>query len=122
MKWSKTVLALVVFTILSCGSVTQAVPTVPALGHPPSEEALASRQNLVFPDGTGLPPGRGDVAMGRALYGRRCLACHGTEGRGGTGGELAGGNPDLTAPQPDKTIGTYWPFATTLFDFIRRAM
>jgi len=84
--------------------------------------ALDSRLNRVFPDGRGLPAGRGTVAAGARLYTRHCTACHGMEGRGGSGGELAGGNPDLTAPQPDKTIGTYWPYATTLFDFIRRSM
>lgn len=94
----------------------------PRLGRAPSAEELARHQNLVFPDGTGLPAGRGKVAAGRALYLAQCVSCHGTDGRGGTGGELAGGNPDLTAPQPDKNIGTYWPYATTLFDFIRRAM
>lgn len=94
----------------------------PRLGRPASAKALAGRDNLVFPDGRGLPPGGGTVGQGRALFARHCTACHGEGGRGGPGGELAGGNPDLTAAQPDKTIGTYWPYATTLFDFIRRAM
>lgn len=98
------------------------IPDAPALGTAPSDQDLAGRLSRVFPDGDGLPAGRGDVAAGSALYARHCVACHGPEGRGGTGGELAGGNPDLRAPQPDRTIGTYWPYATTLFDFIRRAM
>jgi S-disulfanyl-L-cysteine oxidoreductase SoxD len=94
----------------------------PRLGVPASESELSTRNNLVFPDGRGLPLGTGTVAAGEALYVARCIACHGANGRGGSGGELAGGNPDLMAAQPDKTIGTYWPYATTLFDFIRRAM
>ncbi len=94
----------------------------PHLGKPAAARALAGRDTLVFPDGRGLPPGGGTVAEGRALFERQCVACHGEAGRGGPGGELAGGNPDLTAPQPDKTIGSYWPHATTLFDFIRRSM
>ncbi len=93
-----------------------------ALGVLASEAELSTRNNLVFPDGQGLPPGTGTVASGAALYVARCIACHGTQGRGGSGGELAGGNPDLIVAQPDKTVGTYWPYATTLFDFIRRAM
>lgn len=97
-------------------------PGSPALGTTPSAHTLATHDNLVFPDGRGLPPGSGTVAMGRALFARQCVACHGDGGRGGPGGELAGGQPDLTREQPDKTIGTYWPYATTLFDFIRRAM
>lgn len=77
---------------------------------------------LVLADGTGLPPGSGTVAAGQTLYAARCQRCHGAEGRGGAGGELAGGNADLRHASPDLTIGTYWPVATTLFDFIRRAM
>lgn len=84
--------------------------------------AQAIANSLVWPDGAGLPPGRGSVAEGRELYARRCIACHGSDGRGGLGGELAGGNPDLTADLPDQNVGTYWPYATTLYDFIRRAM
>ncbi len=95
---------------------------LPRFGTAATERALAVRDALIFPDGRGLPPGSGTVAEGRALFARRCAACHGDGGRGGPGGELAGGNPDLTAPQPDRTIGTYWPYATSLFDFIRRAM
>lgn len=91
-------------------------------GRPATAAELDTRRNLVFPDGRGLPPGKGTVAHGEQLYRTQCLSCHGREGRGGSGGELAGGNPDLRAAQPDKTIGTYWPYATTLFDFIRRAM
>ena len=99
-----------------------APPATPALGAAPDAHTLATRDTLVFPDGSGLPPGSGTVAMGRALFARQCVACHGEGGRGGPGGELAGGHPDLTRDQPDKTIGTYWPHATTLFDFIRRSM
>ncbi len=97
-------------------------PAAPRLGIPARPEALQARAPLVFPDGRGLPAGQGDAAQGAALYATRCLRCHGPEGRGGSGGELAGGQLDLTAAQPDKTIGSYWPYATTLFAFVRRAM
>ncbi len=79
-------------------------------------------ETVIWPDGRNLPPGAGSVAEGKALFAARCIACHGPDGRGGAGGELAGGNPDLTATQPDQTVGTYWPYASTLFDFIRRSM
>ncbi|MGE0486578.1 MAG: c-type cytochrome [Gammaproteobacteria bacterium] len=94
----------------------------PGLGMPLATATAARADDIVWPDGRGLPRGHGDVASGRAVYESRCLGCHGRDGRGGPGGELAGGNPDLTAAQPDQTIGTYWPYATTLFDFVRRAM
>ncbi len=109
-----------------CASLAQAdagaPPATPRLGVTPHAHTLTTRDNLVFPDGRGLPPGSGTAAMGRTLFVQQCVACHGESGRGGAGGELAGGNPDLTSAQPDKTIGSYWPYATTLFDFIRRAM
>ncbi|MEQ8231591.1 MAG: c-type cytochrome [Gammaproteobacteria bacterium] len=100
----------------------QAGPPAPALGQPLAGGRAQSALSVVFPDGRGLPPGSGSVEAGRGLYAARCATCHGVAGRGGPGGELAGGRSDLTAEQPDQTIGTYWPYATTLFDFIRRAM
>ena len=77
---------------------------------------------MIWPNGQNLPPGSGNSEAGAVLYEQLCIACHGAGGRGGPGGELAGGDPDLTTAQPDQTIGSYWPYATTLFDFIRRAM
>lgn len=97
-------------------------PAPPRLGTPATTVDIAAHDTMVFPDGAGLPPGRGDVGAGAALYQRHCLACHGERGRGGSGGELAGGQEPLTSATPDQNIGTYWPYATTLFDFIRRAM
>lgn len=94
----------------------------PSLGRPLAPEAAHAAESAVLPDGTGLPAGSGRAADGERLFAARCVACHGPAGRGGLGGELAGGDPDLTRPSPDQTIGTYWPFATTLFDFVRRAM
>jgi len=101
-------------------SATDLAP--PALGTPATAHDIAIHATMVFPDGEGLPQGRGRVEAGSALFQRHCTACHGARGRGGSGGELAGGDEPLTSATPDKTIGTYWPFATTLFDFIRRAM
>jgi len=94
----------------------------PELGRTLDPATVAGQSSIVFADGEGLPPGRGEVTAGSRIYAARCIACHGADGRGGPGGELAGGRPDLQAEQPDQTIGTYWPYATTLFDFIRRAM
>jgi len=94
----------------------------PRLGQPATEQDIAAHDTLVFADGEGLPAGRGNVEAGSVLYLNQCAACHGARGRGGPGGELAGGTEPLTSTTPDQNIGTYWPFATTLFDFIRRAM
>jgi cytochrome c len=96
--------------------------TGPRLGHRLTA-AQAARQNLnVYPDGRGLPPGRGTAIEGRPLFAQKCAACHGEAGRGATAEELAGGEEPLTSRSPDKTIGLYWPYATTVFDFTRRAM
>jgi cytochrome c len=103
------------------GEPPQAATKAPRLGRPLGEAEAARRDLDVFPDGRGLPPGRGDAAAGRALYAARCAGCHGKDGRGGTAEELAGAEEPLTARTPDKTIGSYWPYATTVFDFLRRA-
>ncbi len=95
---------------------------LPRLGKALSSDEVQAADSFIFPDGRGLPTGHGSVAAGEAIYHAQCLACHGAQGRGGLGGELAGGERDLSRHPPDKTIGTYWPYATTLFDFVRRAM
>jgi mono/diheme cytochrome c family protein len=76
----------------------------------------------VAPDGTGLPPGTGSVAEGLAIYSQKCVMCHGVDGVGKPADRLTGGIGTLTSPAPVKTVASYWPYATTLFDYIRRAM
>jgi len=114
-------LAAVLSGPAAAGDPPQAEPIAPRLGRPLGEAAAARFDLDVFPDGQGLPAGRGTAAEGRALYAARCAACHGPQGRGGTAEDLAGAEEPLTARTPDKTIGSYWPYATTVFDFVRRA-
>lgn len=77
----------------------------------------------ITPDGANLPPGEGSVADGRIVYETACANCHGVTGQGDSPlVALVGGNETLTAISPNKTVGSYWPYATTLFDYIRRAM
>ena len=92
------------------------------LGRPIGEEELASWNIDVRPDGAGLPPGRGTVAQGREAYLAKCSACHGEKGEGSPMDRLAGGTGTLGTDKPVKTVGSYWPYATTLFDYVRRTM
>uniref|UniRef100_A0ABS3MT96 Cytochrome c n=2 Tax=Bradyrhizobium quebecense TaxID=2748629 RepID=A0ABS3MT96_9BRAD len=73
-------------------------------------------------DGTALPPGSGSVERGRIVFSEQCAACHGDSGQGGVGDRLVGGQGTLASPKPIRTVGSYWPYASTLFDYIRRAM
>lgn len=91
-------------------------------GRPAKPEEIRLWNIDVLPDGTGLPPGSGSVARGRRVFEENCAACHGDRGQGGLADRLAGGQGTLASPQPIKTVGSFWPYATTLFDYVRRAM
>lgn len=93
-----------------------------ALGTPASEAAIRGWDIDVRPDGKGLPAGSGGVARGKEVYERNCAACHGMKGEGKPSDRLVGGHGTLKNPAPVKTIGSFWPYATTVFDYIRRAM
>ena len=83
---------------------------------------IAQRDHFVSPDGKGLPAGKGTAAEGKSVYERRCATCHGAEGQGKEEAALVGGKGTLITPKPLKTVGSYWPYSTTLFDYINRAM
>jgi cytochrome c len=74
------------------------------------------------PSGAGLPAGSGTVKQGEAVYTAKCLACHGAKGAGKPADALVGGIGSLASPNPVRTVGSYWPYTTTLFDYVRRAM
>jgi S-disulfanyl-L-cysteine oxidoreductase SoxD len=92
------------------------------VGRPATAAEIAAWDIDVRGDGAGLPPGRGSVVEGRALYATRCAACHGAAGEGGLGDPLVGGVGTLATAKPLRTVGSYWPFAPTVFDYVRRAM
>jgi hypothetical protein len=93
----------------------------PRLGKPISQADLAEWDINILPDGTNLPPGSGNAAEGAKIFAEKCTLCHGDNGRGGRAARLIGGPPKASL-DGGKTIANYWPYATTLFDFIRRAM
>jgi cytochrome c len=76
----------------------------------------------VRPDGKGLPDGSGTVAKGKVVFEENCAACHGANGQDGIKDRLVGGQGSLASDKPLKTVGSFWPYATTLFDYIQRAM
>jgi cytochrome c len=92
------------------------------VGRPITESELRSWDIDVAPDGRGLPPGQGSVPQGESIYQSKCIGCHGAEGQGQPMDRLAGGQGTLASENPVKTIGSYWPHATTIFDYVRRSM
>lgn len=94
----------------------------PRLGQPADSATVAAWDSSIPPDGKGLPPGRGSVSEGLAIYTQKCAMCHGLKGEGKPADQLTGGVGTLSSAAPVKTVASYWPYATTLFDYIRRAM
>src|SRR6188474_2382491 len=92
------------------------------VGRPPTPQEMRDLGSAIAPDGTGLPAGSGTVAAGRELFAAQCARCHGPNGEGDVGARLVGGQGTLATLRPLKTVGSYWPYATTLWDYINRAM
>ena len=128
MAMRKTAVALcAVIAVQAFGPASQVVragvdATQLGLGRPPTADEVKVADIDVLPDGRGLPPGSGTAERGRDLYARRCAACHGASGKEGPADILVGGNGSLATPRPLKTVGSFWPYATTLWDYINRSM
>jgi len=117
--------AFMVMGWVASGSVVQAAEKRPfGYGTPATQEQIAGWDiDARGDDGKGLPAGKGDVSHGADVFADQCASCHGTFGEGeGRYPKLAGGNGTLTADRPEPTVGSYWPFAPTLWDYINRAM
>ncbi len=119
----KTIVALAVAATLSCAVAASADQRY-GFGRPPTQQEISGWNiDARGPDGKGLPPGRGSVKQGEQLFADKCASCHGDFGEGnGRMPELVGGRGSLAKENPIKTVGSYWPYAPTLFDYIRRAM
>jgi S-disulfanyl-L-cysteine oxidoreductase SoxD len=95
----------------------------PGLGRPVTPEESAPWDISIGPDGIGLPAGRGSAKEGAVVFAEKCAGCHGEKGAGKPNDALVGGIGSLVGDQPPvKTVGSFWPYATTLFDYVRRAM
>jgi S-disulfanyl-L-cysteine oxidoreductase SoxD len=94
----------------------------PALGAAASADEIARYDISIPPSGAGLPRGGGTAREGARVYEQKCVACHGAKGAGKPADALVGGRGTLASKAPVRTVGSYWPHATTLFDYVRRAM
>lgn len=92
------------------------------VGRPATPEEIRGLGAAIAPDGTGLPEGSGTVAAGREVFAAQCARCHGPNGEGGVGAVLVGGQGTLATPKPLKTVGSFWPYATSVWDYVNRAM
>jgi cytochrome c len=108
--------------LAASGCARATVAETPNLGQPATAAQIAGWDISIGPDGVGLPPGSGTPATGAAVYEQKCQACHGAKGAGQPNDRLVGGHGTLASRAPVRTVGSYWPYATTLFDYVRRAM
>jgi mono/diheme cytochrome c family protein len=132
MKTTWRLLAAAALTLLPLAADAQSkapakAPATFGIGRPATPAEVAALDIDVGPDGAGLPPGHGSAADGAPIYAARCSSCHGKTGKEGPNDVLVGRLPGdafpfAKDPRAPKTIGSYWPYATTVFDYIRRAM
>ena len=118
--WKRSALALVAVWA-GAAAVTAQSPKY-GVGRPATPEEIRDLGAAIARDGAGLPEGSGSVAEGRAVFAARCARCHGPKGEGAVGATLVGGQGTLATPRPLKTVGSFWPYATTVWDYINRAM
>lgn len=131
-----SIATLAAAALLACATPADAggAAAAPALGQPVTPQEIEVLSITVFPDGAGLPPGAGSVRDGAALYAQRCAGCHGARGIEGPAARLAGSDGFIDWGDPVRplrirkfpvlvlSVGAQWPYATSLFDYIRRAM
>ena len=112
-----------VLAAAACVSVAAQTPDYKNVGRTPTAQEVQAMDIAIGTDGKELPPGSGNAKTGARLFNEKCVACHGENLEGSSQAPaLVGGKGTLTSLHPKMTAGSYWPFATTIFDYIRRAM
>src|SRR5262245_32566587 len=114
--WKRSLIVLAAAMTLAAQSPKYGV------GQPATPAQIRDLGAAIAPDGSGLPEGSGTVDKGREVFKARCARCHGEKGEGGIGPILVGGQGTLGTAKPLKTVGSYWPYATTVWDYTNRAM
>jgi S-disulfanyl-L-cysteine oxidoreductase SoxD len=108
------------------GAAPAQTPEYKNIGRTPTQQEIQAWDISIGPDGKGLPPGQGSAKDGAPIFAAKCAVCHGDQGQGGKiGPRVVGGIADtetLASLKPVRSVGGYWPYATTVWDFIRRAM
>ena len=127
MSSHKRVIAVLTLSALAGACTTSTTgptsgPPVPAYGRVVTAQEVAAWDISIPPSGAGLPAGSGTAKQGESVYVAQCQACHGPKGAGKPADVLVGGVGSLASDKPLRTVGSYWPYATTLFDYTRRAM
>jgi len=126
MRFSGPSLACVGVSLLFAGAALAQTPDYKNIGRTPTPQEIEAWDISVGPDGKGLPPGQGSAKDGAPIFAAKCAVCHGDQGQGGKiGPRVVGGIADtetLTTLHPVRSVGGYWPYATSVWDFIRRAM
>jgi hypothetical protein len=121
---SKVLSTLLTLFVILVGFASLAAAQTTRIGKPATDAQINAINLTVFPDGTGLPVGKGTAAKGKDIFKDKCAVCHNDKGEGRENQypALVGGIGTLNTPKPNKTVGSYWPYATTVFDYVRRAM
>jgi S-disulfanyl-L-cysteine oxidoreductase SoxD len=114
-------IVMLAIVTLACATSVKAQSSY-GIGRAATPAEIAGWNIDIDRDGHNLPPGSGSVSHGREVFDQQCASCHGTKGEGGVGDRLVGGQGTIATPKPVRTVGSYWPYAPTLFDYIRRAM
>ena len=119
----RRLVVIVAAALSACAAQPTSAPVkAPAFGETVSAAEIARWDISIPPSGAGLPAGSGTVKQGEAVYVAKCQACHGAKGAGKPADALVGGVGSLATGKAQRTVGSYWPYATTLFDYTRRAM
>jgi S-disulfanyl-L-cysteine oxidoreductase SoxD len=111
-----------IIALVAAAVASPAVAQLPTygVGRPPTPEEVRAWELTIPPDGQGLPPGNGSVALGKTVFAERCAACHGETGEDANFSRLVGGQGTLVTDKPVATVGSFWQYATTLWSYIRR--